>query len=155
VQSERSVRRSEPERLAFLQSDPNAECIEVDKVMCKVCGKWVKLSTERTYALGNWISHQRRCSGAMYVLGDSTYTPMSADNRLPRSPSSRVATAQRKLKLVNDPQAMSCSAHSVECSSCHDYISLGREGDYDLTKWNEHKIHCSRCANILISSRHK
>jgi len=131
VQSERSVRRSEPERLAFLVSDPNAETIEVDKVMCRVCHKWVKLSTERTYALGNWIAHQRRCSGV--------------------TPSTRVAIAQRKLELVNDPQAISCSAYSVECSSCHDFISLGREGDYDLTRWNEHKMQCP-CTSVSPST---
>jgi len=120
--SERSVRRTEPERLAFLESEPNAESVEADKVMCKVCHKWVKLSTKQRYALGNWQAHQRRCSGAI--------------------PSSRVATAERKLKLVNDPQALSSSAHSVECSLCREYISLGRESDYDLTTWNEHKMHC-------------
>ncbi|KIM90382.1 hypothetical protein PILCRDRAFT_812122 [Piloderma croceum F 1598] len=120
--SERSVRRTESERLAFFESDPNAESIEADKVMCKVCHKWVKLSTKQRYALGNWQAHQRRCSGA--------------------TPSSRVATAERKLKLVNDPQASSSSTHSVECSLCREYISLGREGDYDLTTWNEHKMHC-------------
>jgi hypothetical protein len=60
------------------------------------------------------------------------------------SPSSRVATAERKLKLVNDPQAMSSSSHSVECSLCRGHISLGHEGEYDLTNWNVHKLRCPR-----------
>jgi hypothetical protein len=140
--SERSVRRTEPERLAFLESDPNAESIEADKVMCKVCHKSVKLSAKRSYALGNWQAHQRRCSGAMCVIFNTPPTEPCTDSFITHRPSSRVATAERKLKLVNDPQALSSNPRSVECSSCREYISLGREGDYDLTTWNEHKMHC-------------
>ena len=55
-----------------------------------------------------------------------------------------MATAERKLKLVNDPQAMSSSSHSVECSLCRGHISLGQEGEYDLTNWNAHKLRCAR-----------
>jgi hypothetical protein len=60
------------------------------------------------------------------------------------SPSSRVATAERKLKLVNDASAKSFSATIVRCALCDVTITLDGEGDYNLTKWEEHKTICPR-----------
>lgn len=60
-----------------------------------------------------------------------------------RSPSSRVTTAERKLRLVNDPVAKSFSKKSVECGECGSVVELEGE-DYDLTKWEEHKLTCQR-----------
>ena len=60
------------------------------------------------------------------------------------SPSSRVATAERKLKLVNDASAKSFSGTSVNCKHCDATIALDGEGDYNLTKWQEHKAACPR-----------
>jgi hypothetical protein len=60
------------------------------------------------------------------------------------SPSSRVATAERKLKLVNDASAKSFSGTSVDCKHCDATIALDGEGDYNLTKWQEHKAACPR-----------
>lgn len=60
------------------------------------------------------------------------------------SPSSRVATAERKLKLVNDASAKSFSGTSVDCKHCDKTIALDGEGDYNLIKWQEHKAACPR-----------
>lgn len=60
------------------------------------------------------------------------------------SPSSRVATAERKLKLVNDASAKSFSATSVRCAHCDVTMALDGEGDYNLTNWEEHKTICPR-----------
>jgi hypothetical protein len=60
------------------------------------------------------------------------------------SPSSRVATAERKLKLVNDASAKSFSGTSVDCKHCDTTIALDGEGDYNLSKWQEHKAACPR-----------
>lgn len=57
-----------------------------------------------------------------------------------RRPSSRVAAAERKLRLVNDPQAKTFDSGYVECSQCNQKIIL--EEDYNLTKWDEHKAEC-------------
>lgn len=56
------------------------------------------------------------------------------------SPSSRVATAQRKLKIVNDANVKAFTARSVECKLCDATIELEGGSDYDLTKWEEHKL---------------
>ena len=55
------------------------------------------------------------------------------------SPSSRIATAERKLKLVNDASAKSFTATSVQCAHCDAAVMLHGEGDYNVTKWEEHK----------------
>ncbi|KDQ61517.1 hypothetical protein JAAARDRAFT_30966 [Jaapia argillacea MUCL 33604] len=125
IVSEQSVRtrRSEPERKAFLEADPRVEEFKDHEVLCKGCHKWIKLSTKQRYALYNWQNHQQRCSGAV--------------------PSSRVATAERKLKLVNDSQVKSFTVQAIECFICSQTVQL--EGaDYDLTKWEEHKEHCNK-----------
>jgi hypothetical protein len=123
AQSERSVRRTESERQAILESDPRAEEVEPTKVLCKKCQKWIKLSGKQHFALAGWNSHQQRCSGAL--------------------PSSRIATAERKLRIVNDSQAKAFTVRSVECAACGSDIQLDGGSDYDLTKWEAHKAHCS------------
>jgi len=121
AQSEQEMPRTEAERQAFLEADPRAEQVLPNEALCKKCQKWIKLAFKQRYALGNWLLHQHRCSGSI--------------------PSSRVATAERKLKIVNDAQAKSFTARSVECASCGTITGL--EGDYVLTKWEEHKSRCS------------
>ena len=66
------------------------------------------------------------------------------------SPSSRVATAERKLRLVNDASAKSFSATSVQCGHCDATIELDSEGDYNLSKWEEHKANCPRSARFFL-----
>jgi hypothetical protein len=59
-------------------------------------------------------------------------------------PSSRIAAFERKLRIVNDSQAKAFTACSVQCATCGTDILLdGEEDDYNLTKWNEHKVHCA------------
>lgn len=58
-------------------------------------------------------------------------------------PSSRVATAERKLKLVNDSQAKSYGVHNVVCDLCDTDVPLEGDGDYNLTSWESHKLQCS------------
>ena len=69
--------------------------------------------------------------------------PMQAELTLRRRrPSSRVATAERKLRLVNDAQAKTFDTRCVECSQCDRKIVLEGDGDYNITKWDEHKAEC-------------
>jgi len=114
--------KGEAERQAYLEGDPRAEEVRPYEVLCKTCKKWVQLGNKTRYLLGHWKEHQKRCSGSI--------------------PSSRVATAERKLTLVNDASAESFSATSVQCKHCDKTIALDGEGDYNLTKWQEHKTAC-------------
>lgn len=128
AQSDISVRRTEPERKDFLDSDTRAEAVKHDEVLCRKCQKWIRLSTRQKFALTNWNKHQRSCSDAV--------------------PSSRVATAERKLRIVNDSQAKSFDARNVECALCGVCVVLEGEGDYNLTTWDEHKSCCSKSDNL-------
>ncbi|KAI0311478.1 hypothetical protein OF83DRAFT_1150752 [Amylostereum chailletii] len=122
VISNKTIRRTEAERQAYLESDPRAEEVRPQEVLCKTCHEWVKLGSRRRYALQRWKVHQQRCSGQI--------------------PSSRVATAERKLKLVNDSSAKNLTTKSVDCVHCKKTVALEGEGDYDLTQWEEHKASC-------------
>ncbi|RPD59045.1 hypothetical protein L226DRAFT_546568 [Lentinus tigrinus ALCF2SS1-7] len=117
--------KKEEDRKSFIESDPLAGEVKPDAVFCKGCQAWVKLSTGTRYSLHPWKAHVQKCSGAT--------------NR----PGSKVAAAQRKLTLVNDPQAHNFTNESVECKVCNQTVDLGRQLDYDLTKWEEHKTTCS------------
>jgi len=115
--------KGEAERQAYLEGDPRAEEVRPYEVLCKTCKKWVQLGNKTRYSLNHWKEHQKRCSGSI--------------------PSSRIATAERKLKLVNDASAKTFTATSVQCGHCDTTVALDPEGDYNLTKWEEHKADCS------------
>ncbi|KAL0065833.1 hypothetical protein AAF712_007136 [Marasmius tenuissimus] len=112
-------RTTEAERKAILESE--AEEVKPDEAKCKRCEKWIRLGNGK-YSLGNWQGHQSRCGGV--------------------TPSSRVATAERKLRLVNDPGAKSFGPRHVECATCTKSIVLEGEADYTLASWEVHKSEC-------------
>ncbi|KAJ6518911.1 hypothetical protein C8R45DRAFT_949702 [Mycena sanguinolenta] len=117
-----TVRTTEAQRKEFLESDPRAETVQVDQVLCRKCQKWIRLSARTNYALGNWTTHQASCADAVV--------------------SSRVAMAQRKIHLVNDPQAKTSEPRNVECRVCGTNVALVGEWDYTLTSWEAHKQTC-------------
>lgn len=59
--------KSESQRQALLDSDPNCETVEPHRILCRTCHKWIKLSLKQKFALSNWRGHQHRCSGFKYV----------------------------------------------------------------------------------------
>jgi hypothetical protein len=136
--SSRSIRRSEAERIAFLQADSRAQEVKPHEVFCRSCQKWIKLAINAPYVLANWQAHQQRCSGSLYVPRSPRPTPSKSSF----SPSSRIATTERKIALLNDPQVKSCSPQSIHCRVCKSTVALDGAVDYDLTKWNEHKEKC-------------
>ncbi|KAJ7170470.1 hypothetical protein C8R43DRAFT_91779 [Mycena crocata] len=117
-----STRKTEAERKAILDTDPRAETVEKDQVMCRKCQKWIRLSTRTPYALNNWNQHQSACADVVM--------------------SSRVAMAQRKIHLVNDSQAKTSGPRNVECRVCGANVALAGEWDYTLTSWELHKQTC-------------
>ncbi|KAF5379362.1 hypothetical protein D9757_007611 [Collybiopsis confluens] len=116
------MRTTEEERKGILLADPNVQEVEADRVLCKKCSKWIRLSTSRAYLLANWKQHIKACGAPV--------------------PGSRVATAARKLQLVNDEQVKSFSVNSVICNSCNTTVELTKDVDYNLTLWDEHKTAC-------------
>ncbi|KAJ7917511.1 hypothetical protein B0H13DRAFT_1994776 [Mycena leptocephala] len=115
-------RMTEMQRKTVLESDQRAETVESDQVLCRKCKKWIKLSKRYAYSLGNWNAHQAACADAAI--------------------SSRVAMAQRKIQLVNDPQAKTSGPRNVECRICGTNVALAGEWDYTLASWETHKQTC-------------
>lgn len=134
----RAVRRTEGQRRAFLRNDVQAQEVEPQRVLCRVCEKWIKLSAVCNYGAGNWLAHKQRCSPATPVLRAPRRTPSKPSF----SPSSRVATAERKIVLFNDAQVKVFSPRRVQCGKCMSVVVLEGTVDYELTKWTEHKETC-------------
>jgi hypothetical protein len=63
--NKQSSPNNDAERKAFLEADPRAQEIRLHEILCRSCQKWIKLSAGR---LGNWHSHQQRCSGVVLVV---------------------------------------------------------------------------------------
>ncbi|KAI6041315.1 hypothetical protein EDC04DRAFT_2985934, partial [Pisolithus marmoratus] len=120
-QEDKPTSKSGSTGLAVLQADSRAQEIKPFEVLCRACQKWIKLSPH-SYSLSNWQAHQQRCSGT--------------------TPKSRVATTERKIALLNDPQVKSITSRSVCCACCKGTVMLEGEVEYDHTKWNEHKRTC-------------
>ena len=138
--SRRAPRKSTAERKAILEADSRVAIVKSDEVKCRKCEKWIRLSNTMEYAPRNWKKHALVCCDAVYVLDPVKFCKTFFDN-IDR-PSSRVATATRKLQLVNDSQAKSFGIHNVHCASCNRDVDLGHAIDYDLTKWEDHKTQC-------------
>ncbi|KAK7025207.1 hypothetical protein R3P38DRAFT_2953290 [Favolaschia claudopus] len=116
------MRMNEGQRKALLEEDQRAETVQPDQVLCRKCHKWIRLSSRTNYSLGNWNAHQSKCADAVV--------------------STRVAMAQRKIHLVNDPQAKSSGPRNVECRICGNNVALVGDTDYTLTSWEAHKQTC-------------
>ncbi|KAM5536629.1 hypothetical protein V8D89_009724 [Ganoderma adspersum] len=115
--------KKEEDRKAIIEADPLSGEVKTDTAFCKGCQSWVKLSTVTTYSLHHWRNHSNKCNSGV--------------------PSSRVATAQRKLSLVNDSQVKIFTTQSVDCKLCNSTVELEGKADYDTTKWEEHKATCT------------
>ncbi|KAG9309028.1 hypothetical protein JVU11DRAFT_11243 [Chiua virens] len=115
----RALRRTEAQRRAFFRDDPRVQESEPQRVLCRTCQKWIKLSGSSNYALGNWLSHTQRCTTTA-----PTIRP--------------VATTERKMVLLNDPQVKAV-------------VALEGEVEYDLAKWIEHKENCIPLAPAPIT----
>ena len=114
--------------------------MEEGRVRCRKCQTWIILSDKQTYSTGKWVKHKSGCSDIVcaYSITVFLFIYSSTDR-----PSSRVAAAKRKLLVVNDPQAKSFNARSIQCTFCSANVVLQGEGDYNLTNWDEHKVQCT------------
>ncbi|KAF8989010.1 hypothetical protein BDZ89DRAFT_1087513, partial [Hymenopellis radicata] len=122
--------KTEEERKATLEADPRAEKIEKEQVLCRRCQKWVKSSSNLAYSLYNWNRHQQTCSDMQQ--------------------SERVASVERKLRVVNDPQVKGHTPRHIECKQCGKNVQLvGSE--YNLENWETHKLECLPPAASSVS----
>ncbi|TFY64935.1 hypothetical protein EVJ58_g2297 [Rhodofomes roseus] len=54
------ARKTEAERIEFLQNDPLTEEVEAHRVFCKECQEWVDLAPKRKYVMQNWVTHRKQ-----------------------------------------------------------------------------------------------
>ena len=53
--------RTEEERAELLRNDPRATQVEARRVLCGMCGLWIKLRNTTTYCPTPWFVHAERC----------------------------------------------------------------------------------------------
>ncbi|GLB41676.1 hypothetical protein LshimejAT787_1002760 [Lyophyllum shimeji] len=120
----RAPLRTAEDRKAALEADPRISVVRPHEVLCRNCGRWIRLSNSQVYKDYNWRTHTLGCDAAV--------------------PSKRVATATRKLQLVNDSQVKSFTTHEVVCALCDAVVTSNGEGDYNVIHWEDHKTTCTR-----------
>lgn len=54
------ARKTEAERIEFLQNDPLTGDVEAHRVFCKECDEWVDLAPKRKYVMQNWNVHRKQ-----------------------------------------------------------------------------------------------
>ena len=54
------ARKTEAERIEFLQNDPLTGDVEPHRVFCKECDEWVDLAPKRKYVMANWNAHRKQ-----------------------------------------------------------------------------------------------
>lgn len=64
AQPDCSILKSKPrttadDRQKLLLNHPHTGCVELYRVKCTRCGKWIRLSKSQQYHLGNWFSHTK------------------------------------------------------------------------------------------------
>ncbi|KAG6856560.1 hypothetical protein H0H87_003242 [Tephrocybe sp. NHM501043] len=118
------------QRIAILSADPAVSSLKPHEVLCRNCGTWVRLSTNVPYKIANWKAHTLSCHALTM-----------------QQPSDRVASATRKLRLLNDSQVKSFTDTAIVCDHCDSTITANgdtHKGEHGLIAWEEHKILCTR-----------
>jgi len=137
-----TIRRTVEERKALLETDTRAAQIKPDEVLCARCNKWIQLLKTQDYSLSNWNKHQSTCSEAVYVQAFRSIDASVLIILILTSPSDRVSSAERKLKILNDPQQKDYGPRHVSCKICDVEVMLEGPGDYELESWELHKSTC-------------
>ncbi|KAF8512829.1 hypothetical protein JB92DRAFT_2830645 [Gautieria morchelliformis] len=61
IKAERSKHRTEAERAEALRNDPRTSRVEPRRVLCGMCGVWIKLRNNTTYCATPWLVHAQKC----------------------------------------------------------------------------------------------
>jgi len=170
------ARKSEAERMEFLQNDSHSGEVEPHRVFCTACQTWVELNPKRRYVMQKWVLHRKSCGkqrglserpelsdlkseaeveeddSASVASPEKAVAEATPPSKSQERPSNRIAMAQRKLQLVNDPQVKRFNEHSAECAICRTEVSLKGSVEYDLTCWQEHKTTCVKSTPRPIPS---
>jgi hypothetical protein len=78
----RRAKRTEEERIDYLQSDPYVAQFEAFRVLCGSCDKWIRLRPNSTYCSIPWDAHRKSClSKKMCESLIFYFSPSSSNHR--------------------------------------------------------------------------
>lgn len=146
-----TVRRTEEQRIQYLQDQPDCGTFEAHRAFCKRCNRWIGMGGRLRYPVYKWTRHIEKCKVKEQPVSDGVESGderVSAAGTPDRAP--RRNEEQRKEFLNNDPRVLVVKEWEVQCRACQKWIKLGTQRKYDITPWNQH---CGRCPGELSSGR--
>ena len=134
-------RKNEAECRQFLEEDPNSGEVEAHRVFCKAYNEWIGLNPSRRYIMKKWVEHRRSCKGISERSERYVTTTIelwwSIERRTEEDDTSAAdgfTVDHAVIKRVKKEQSTRFP------KVCHQVVDLGRQLDYDLTNWEEHKV---------------
>lgn len=149
--------------------DPRIGALEPNRVFCKSCNSWLKLSEQIPYIAYNWRKHADRCEEKSRAREEALLTvvvkaqspeivlldgpPLTAPPAVRRGKvRARATVEERHARMSADDRIKVLEPHRAQCSFCDRWIKLQSKVEYDPTNWNTHASRCalkSRCVNLL------
>lgn len=149
--------------------DPRIGGLEPNRVFCKSCNSWLKLSNQIPYTAYNWHKHADRCEEKRRAREEALLTvavkaqspeivlldgpPLTAPPAVWRGKvRARTTVEERYARMSADDRIQVLEPHRVQCSFCDRWVKLQVKVEYDPTNWHTHVSKCalkSRCVNLL------
>ncbi|KAI5121436.1 hypothetical protein M0805_006197 [Coniferiporia weirii] len=158
------IKNAEERRLKLL-ADPRVDGVEPNRVHCKLCQRWMKLSNDMEYAPYNWYKHIQRCEGRTRIHDQGTsaspiivkeeeaertqtqeQTPEeqqteTAHNSV-KDARKRHTAAERLARLRTDLRIKTIEKHRAQCGLCEKWVKLQNKTEYDPHNWLAHVGKC-------------
>ncbi|OBZ73532.1 hypothetical protein A0H81_06369 [Grifola frondosa] len=147
------VRKTEAERMQFLQNEPLTGAVEPHRVFCTGCNKWVPLNPKLRYVMRLWVDHRKQCGKqAPPIENTQSVSPtkeIEEEEDTATSPGARKKRSsehERQTALENDSFLGEVRPHEVYCKGCQGWIKLSGNTRFALWNW---RVHRDRCPGVV------
>ncbi|KAJ3928548.1 MAG: hypothetical protein NXY57DRAFT_901816, partial [Lentinula lateritia] len=129
----RRAKRTEEERITYLDADPYVAKFEAYRVLCASCDKWIRLRPNSTYCSIPWDAHRKSCLSKK-ISNKNTY-----------------ALDERNSLFSKDPDVRKFDAERVLCAVCDRWIPINSEDHLQAVQtWLNHRGDCAKRAAAVV-----
>ncbi|KAJ3904987.1 hypothetical protein F5879DRAFT_800541 [Lentinula edodes] len=129
----RRAKRTEEERITYLDADPYVAKFEAYRVLCASCDKWIRLRPNSTYCSIPWDAHRKSCLSKK-ISNKNTY-----------------ALDERNSLFSKDPDVRKFDAERVLCAVCDRWIAINSEDHLQAVQtWLNHRGDCAKRAAAVV-----
>ncbi|KAJ3890708.1 hypothetical protein GG344DRAFT_48971, partial [Lentinula edodes] len=129
----RRAKRTEEERITYLDADPYVARFEAYRVLCASCDKWIRLRPNSTYCSIPWDAHRKSCLSKK-ISNKNTY-----------------ALDERNSLFSKDPDVRKFDAERVLCAVCDRWIPINSEDHLQAVQtWLNHRGDCAKRAAAVV-----